>query len=39
MLIIAGNKENEYSDQGNVPQNDNEDQNITFMIKDDLFFI
>jgi len=39
MLIIVGNKENEYSDQWNVPQNYNQDQNIIWMIKDDSFFI
>lgn len=39
MLIIVGNKENKYSDQWNVPQNYNQDQNIIWMIKDDLFFV
>lgn len=29
MLIIVGNKENEYNDQGIVPQNYNKEQNIT----------
>lgn len=29
MLIMVGNKENEYNDQGTVPQNYNQEQNIT----------
>ena len=29
MLIIVGNKKNEYNDQGIVPQNYNQEQNIT----------
>ena len=28
-LIIFGNKENEYNDQGTIPQNYNKEQNIT----------
>lgn len=28
MFIITGNKENEYNDQGTVPQKYNQDQNI-----------
>jgi len=28
MLIIVGNKGNEYNDEGTVPQNYNQDQNI-----------
>jgi hypothetical protein len=29
MLIIVGNKENEYNDQGIVPKNYNQEPNIT----------